>query len=61
MIYNKCIFLECYNVLSLLQAYFLPTHGNGEVPILGRLPYPPIPVSIHEGWHALIQARIHHF
>jgi hypothetical protein len=22
-----------------LQAYFLPTHGNGEVPVLGKLPY----------------------
>jgi hypothetical protein len=26
-------------VFSLLQAYFLPTHENGEVPILGKLPY----------------------
>jgi hypothetical protein len=26
-------------VFSLLQAYFLPTHGNGEVPVLGKLPY----------------------
>jgi hypothetical protein len=26
-------------VFSLLQAYFLPTHGNGEVLVLGKLPY----------------------
>jgi hypothetical protein len=32
-------------VLSLLQAYFLPTHGNGEVPILGKLPY-----RIYQSW-----------
>jgi hypothetical protein len=26
-------------VLSPLQAYFLPTHGNGEVLVLGELSY----------------------
>jgi hypothetical protein len=26
---------------SSLHAYFLPTHGNGEVPILGKLPEVP--------------------
>jgi hypothetical protein len=26
-------------VFSVVQAYFLPTHGNGEVPVLGKLPY----------------------
>jgi hypothetical protein len=31
--------MDCYIVFSLLQAYFLPTHGNGEVPVLGKLPY----------------------
>jgi hypothetical protein len=39
MIYNCCTFLGCYNVFSTLQAYFLPIHGNGEVPVLGKLPY----------------------
>jgi hypothetical protein len=34
MIYNKCIFLDCYNVFSPLHVYFLPTHGHGEVLIL---------------------------
>jgi hypothetical protein len=39
MIYSWCTFLDCYSVFSLLQAYFLPTDGNGEVPVLGKLPY----------------------
>jgi hypothetical protein len=39
MIYSWSTFLDCYSVFSLLQAYFLPTHGNGEVPVLGKLPY----------------------
>jgi hypothetical protein len=30
--------LECYNLLSPLHAYFLHTQGNGEVPVLGKLP-----------------------
>jgi hypothetical protein len=33
--------LDCYSAFSLLHAYFLPTHGNGEVPVLGKLPYKP--------------------
>jgi hypothetical protein len=33
MIYSWCTFLDRYN------AYFLPTPGNGEVPVLGKLPY----------------------
>jgi hypothetical protein len=48
MIYSWSTFMDCYSVFSLLQAYFLPTHGNGEVPILGKLPYNqqvPIPNS----------------
>jgi hypothetical protein len=31
-------------VFSPLQAYFLPTHGNGEVPVLGKLPYYSCPL-----------------
>jgi hypothetical protein len=26
-------------MFSPLQAYFLPTHGNGEISVLGKLPY----------------------
>ena len=37
--YSKCIFLDCYNVYSILQAYFLHAHGNGVVSVLGKLPY----------------------
>jgi hypothetical protein len=37
MIYSSCIFLDCYSWFSPLQAYFLSTHGNGEVPVLGTL------------------------
>jgi hypothetical protein len=32
-------FLDCYSVFSPLHAYFLPTHGNEEVPVLGKFPY----------------------
>jgi hypothetical protein len=39
MIYSWCTFLEYYSVFSPLQNYFLSTHGNGEIPILGKLPY----------------------
>jgi hypothetical protein len=31
--------MDCYNVFSPLHAYFLLTHGNGEVQVLGKLPY----------------------
>jgi hypothetical protein len=31
------MFLECYNLFSPQEAYFLPTHGNGEVPVLEKL------------------------
>jgi hypothetical protein len=39
MIYSWYAFLDYYNVFSPPQAYFLPTHGNGETPVLGKLPY----------------------
>jgi hypothetical protein len=39
MIYSWCTFLDCYSMFSPLQAYFLPTHGNGEVLVLEKLPY----------------------
>jgi hypothetical protein len=39
MIYSWCTFLDYYSVFCLLQAFFLPTHRNGEVPVLGKLPY----------------------
>jgi hypothetical protein len=39
MIYCRCTFLDYYIVFSPLHAYFLPTHKNGEAPILGKLPY----------------------
>jgi hypothetical protein len=38
MIYSLCTLLDYYNVFSPLHAYFLPTHGNGEVRVLGKLP-----------------------
>jgi hypothetical protein len=38
MVYNKCTFLDCYSVFSPLHAYFMPTHGNEEVLVLGKLP-----------------------
>jgi hypothetical protein len=31
--------MDCYSAFSSLQAYFLPTHGNGEDPVLGKLSY----------------------
>jgi hypothetical protein len=37
MIYNWCTFQDYYNVFSLLHAYFLLTHGNEEVLVLGKL------------------------
>jgi hypothetical protein len=30
--------MVCYILFSPLYAYFLPTHGNGEVPVLRKLP-----------------------
>jgi hypothetical protein len=30
MIYSMYTFLDCYNVFSLVQAYFLPTHKMGK-------------------------------
>jgi hypothetical protein len=39
MMYSKCTFLDCYHAFSPLQAYSLPTHGNGEVTVLGKLHY----------------------
>jgi hypothetical protein len=35
-------------MFSPLHAYFLTTHGNGEVPILGKLPY-------FRNWHLKVQ------
>jgi hypothetical protein len=37
-IYSSCTFLDYYSSFSPLQAYFLPNHGNAEVPVLGKLP-----------------------
>jgi hypothetical protein len=51
MIYSWCTFLDCYSVFSSLQAYFLPTHKNGEVPVLGKLPYktqPSLEFKVHQ-------------
>jgi hypothetical protein len=53
MVYNWCTFLDCYNVSFALQAYFLPTHRNGEVPVLGKLPYTPC-TSIPNPHHFII-------
>jgi hypothetical protein len=33
------IYMHYYNTFLSLQAYFLPTHGIGTIPILGKLPY----------------------
>jgi hypothetical protein len=38
MIYTSYTFMEYYSAFSPLQAYFLPTHGNGEVLVLEKLP-----------------------
>jgi hypothetical protein len=38
VIYSSCTFQDCYNVVSPPQAYYLPNHGNGEAPVLGKLP-----------------------
>jgi hypothetical protein len=46
MIYSWCIFMHCYSAYSPLQAYFLPTHRNGEVSILGKLTYPEFQLYI---------------
>jgi hypothetical protein len=45
MIYSSCTFIDCYNVFFPLHAYFLPTLENGEVPVLGKLPYAPSFIS----------------
>jgi hypothetical protein len=39
MIYNSYTFQDCYGAIAALQAYFLPRHGNGEAPVLEKLPY----------------------
>jgi hypothetical protein len=39
MIYSGYTFQGCYSAISALQAYFLPTHGNREASVLGKLPY----------------------
>jgi hypothetical protein len=38
MIYSSYTFQNCYSAGSPLQAYFLPSHENGEASILGKLP-----------------------
>jgi hypothetical protein len=37
MIYSRYTFLDSYSVFSPLHAYLLPTHPNGEAPVLGKL------------------------
>jgi hypothetical protein len=39
MIYSSYTFQDYYSAVSALQAYFLPTHGNQEASVLGKLPY----------------------
>jgi hypothetical protein len=39
MIYSSYTFQDCYSTVSILQAYFLPTHGNWEASVLEKLPY----------------------
>jgi hypothetical protein len=36
--YSWCTILDYYMMFSPLHAYFLPSHGNGRVPVLGKLP-----------------------
>jgi hypothetical protein len=36
-------FQDCYSAGSPLQAYFFPSHGNGEAWVLGKLPYTILP------------------
>jgi hypothetical protein len=31
-------FLDCYSTFFPLHDYFMPTHNNEEVPVLGKLP-----------------------
>jgi hypothetical protein len=38
MIYSSYTFQNYYSAGSPLQAYFLPSHGNGEALVLGKLP-----------------------
>jgi hypothetical protein len=52
MIYISYIFLDCFNMFFLLQAYFLRTYGNETILVLGKLPsyfLYPIIVGIFEG------------
>jgi hypothetical protein len=39
MIYSDRTFQDCYSAVFPLQAYFLPNYGNGEAPVLGKLPF----------------------
>jgi hypothetical protein len=41
MIHSDCAFQDCYSAVSPLQDKFLPSHGNGEVPVFKKLPYMP--------------------
>jgi hypothetical protein len=38
MVYSGYTFQGCYSAISAEQAYFLPTHGNREASVLGKLP-----------------------
>jgi hypothetical protein len=63
MIYSCYTFQECYIAVSPLQASFLPSHGNGEASVLGKLPYTE-QASSHDGaeehdlGRAIARARI---
>jgi hypothetical protein len=35
----QLVYISSYSVFSPLHAYFFPIHGNGELPVIGKLPY----------------------
>jgi hypothetical protein len=58
--YSWCTFMDCYSVFSLLHAYFLPIHENGEILVLRKLPYLQNSWSLQKTfttWHSRTNAR----
>jgi hypothetical protein len=39
LVYISGLLQRILSTASPLQGYYLPTHGNGEVPVIGKLPY----------------------
>jgi hypothetical protein len=53
MIYNNCTFIGLLRYVFPLQTYFLPTHRNGEVMVLRKLPY--MLTSFEIGVHNILE------